>query len=567
VTDLHVPPQNVEMEESVIGAMLVAEPTLGRVIDEVRLKAGDFYLDRHRAIFEAIRDLYGAGKPVDELSVSEALTQAGRLDEAGGKHYVSELAAKVPAAGNAKHYAEIVQGAAVERAKEAVGQELQAGLDIAEAIKRLRKLEAPAAASSSLISFDTIKARPVRFAWRDRIALGKITALAGPPKIGKGLLYSHLIAEVTRGTLAGELDGPRQAIIVTTEDEPGDTLKPRLMAAGADLSCVSYFTMGSLDEPVPFRVPQDADELRRRVTQTEAALIVLDPLVEFIDSKLDANKSQSVRQALASVNSIAREESCAVLAVVHLNKGLSTNALLRVEGSAAFTQVVRGGLMLGFDPADPDGEDGSRRVLAVSSTNLAAKAPSLVYEISGAFVDGDLGDSIKTARIALVGESAATSQDLLGGNEDEDARIDYDEASQFLREELGDGPKAADEIKRSAREAGVGEGSLKRAKRKLGVQKKKAGFKAGWWWGWTEDEIAEHLAKGSGAVPFEKSPSPSSSSSPSGSRAKSDCPLRDEFGEGDDPPDAEPLAATDPEKLAEMRAMGLDPIAEGGRRR
>jgi hypothetical protein len=71
--------------------------------------------------------------------------------------------------------------------------------------------------SSHLTGFDEIVARPVRWAWQHRAALAKITALAGRPKIGKGLLYSHLIAEVTRGDLPGDLDGPRDAILVTTE--------------------------------------------------------------------------------------------------------------------------------------------------------------------------------------------------------------------------------------------------------------------------------------------------------------------------------------------------------------
>jgi replicative DNA helicase len=121
----HVPPQNIEAEESVLGAMLVAEPSLTRVIDEVKLNAADFYLDRHRAIFEAVHDLYAASKPVDELSVSEVLTQHNKIDQAGGKHYVSELAAKVPAAGNAKHYAEIVQQNSLLRRLLGAGQEIQ----------------------------------------------------------------------------------------------------------------------------------------------------------------------------------------------------------------------------------------------------------------------------------------------------------------------------------------------------------------------------------------------------------------------------------------------------------
>ncbi|HET7589054.1 MAG TPA: replicative DNA helicase [Solirubrobacterales bacterium] len=121
----HVPPQNIEAEESVLGAMLVAEPTLTRVIDEVKLNPADFYLDKHRQIFEVVHDLYAASKPVDELSVSEALTQRNKIEEAGGRHYVSELAAKVPAAANAKHYAEIVQQNSLLRRLLGAGQEIQ----------------------------------------------------------------------------------------------------------------------------------------------------------------------------------------------------------------------------------------------------------------------------------------------------------------------------------------------------------------------------------------------------------------------------------------------------------
>jgi len=121
----HVPPQNIEAEESVLGAMLVSESTLTRVIDEVKLHREDFYLDRHKEIFDAVHDLYAASQPVDELSVSEALTQRNRSDAAGGRHYISELTAKVPAAANAKHYAEIVQQNSLLRRLLTAGQEIQ----------------------------------------------------------------------------------------------------------------------------------------------------------------------------------------------------------------------------------------------------------------------------------------------------------------------------------------------------------------------------------------------------------------------------------------------------------
>ena len=121
----HVPPQNIEAEESVLGAMLVSESTLTRAIDEVKLHRGDFYLERHREIFEAVHDLYAASQPVDELSVSEALTQRSKIEAAGGRHYISELTAKVPAAANAKHYAEIVQQNSLLRRLLTAGQEIQ----------------------------------------------------------------------------------------------------------------------------------------------------------------------------------------------------------------------------------------------------------------------------------------------------------------------------------------------------------------------------------------------------------------------------------------------------------
>lgn len=95
--------------------MLVSDPAVNRVIDDARLKAGDFYLDRHRLIYGVMVDLYGTDKPCDELSVNEALAEAGLVEEVGGKNYVSELAAKVPAPGNAGHYAKIIQENALLR--------------------------------------------------------------------------------------------------------------------------------------------------------------------------------------------------------------------------------------------------------------------------------------------------------------------------------------------------------------------------------------------------------------------------------------------------------------------
>jgi replicative DNA helicase len=107
--EAHVPPQNLEAEESVLGAMMVSEGAIAPVILDVRLNDDDFYRERHRIIFRAIRRLADRGDPVDSISVAELLTQTGELEEAGGREVVTQLPNTVPAPGNARHYAQIVK--------------------------------------------------------------------------------------------------------------------------------------------------------------------------------------------------------------------------------------------------------------------------------------------------------------------------------------------------------------------------------------------------------------------------------------------------------------------------
>src|SRR5918997_1379336 len=113
--DAYVPPQNLEAEESVLGAMMVSETAVASVIVDVHLSGDDFYRQRHRIIFGAIHSLHTRGEPVDALTVTEQLTSLGELEESGGKEFVSSLASTVPVAGNAEHYARIVKANAMLR--------------------------------------------------------------------------------------------------------------------------------------------------------------------------------------------------------------------------------------------------------------------------------------------------------------------------------------------------------------------------------------------------------------------------------------------------------------------
>jgi replicative DNA helicase len=107
--EAHVPPQNLEAEESVLGALMVSEAALDPVIHDVRLADEDFYRERHRIVFNAVKRLYERSEAIDAITVSELLRQQGELAEAGGREAVSQLASMVPAPGNARHYARIVK--------------------------------------------------------------------------------------------------------------------------------------------------------------------------------------------------------------------------------------------------------------------------------------------------------------------------------------------------------------------------------------------------------------------------------------------------------------------------
>jgi replicative DNA helicase len=127
-TGVAVPPQNIEAEESVLGAMLLAEGAVDAVMVDVHLKADDFYRDSHRFIYEAIRRLSEKNAGIDPLTVSAELEQQGNLDAAGGKAYVYQLASAVPSAGNARHYARLVQEQALLRRLLNFSQKVQANV-------------------------------------------------------------------------------------------------------------------------------------------------------------------------------------------------------------------------------------------------------------------------------------------------------------------------------------------------------------------------------------------------------------------------------------------------------
>jgi len=274
--------------------------------------------------------------------------------------------------------------------------------------------------------FSAIAREPVEWLWPSRIPLGMLTMLVGDPGLGKSLLTVELAASVSREGSA--------VLLLSAEDSPSVTIRPRLEAAQADLGRVHNATLRRDGVDEGFALPDDIDSLDALVDELGARLVVVDPLMAHLPAEVNSWRDQSVRTALAPLYRMATERGCAVLLVLHLNKAKGTDPLHRTGGSIGIPGAVRSALLLARDPDDPDGERGQQRVLAHIKSNVSPLAPSLSYEVEPIILPGD--ERIETARLQLLGESDHSGHDLLGVEHDPEKRSAVDEAVEFLEAEL-----------------------------------------------------------------------------------------------------------------------------------
>jgi len=262
---------------------------------------------------------------------------------------------------------------------------------------------------SSGVLFSDIETREIRWLWKDRIPLGKVSILDGDPDLGKSLLTIDIGARVSRGNLMpdGSLTVQGGIIVISLEDDASDTIKPRLEAAGADLTkCLDLSTVRYLNKETkeiddyPFSIPRDLPMLEREIYRIEAVLVIIDPLMAVLDPKLKARDDQDVRQALTPLARLAERTGTAIWMVRHLNKGNSDNALLRGAGSMGIIGAARSGMIVTEDP-----DDAERRVLARTKNNLSKKADNLVYSI--------LENQSKQPYIKWLGTSTHSTAELL----------------------------------------------------------------------------------------------------------------------------------------------------------
>ncbi|MFC5999350.1 AAA family ATPase [Quadrisphaera sp. GCM10027208] len=323
-----------------------------------------------------------------------------------------------------------------------------------------------------------IKPRRVLWAWAGRLALGTLALLAGREGLGKSTLAYWIAARLSRGELPGEYRGtPKSVLVCATEDSWEHTIVPRLIAAGADLDRVFRVEVRSADEIVlGLSLPRDLHRVEQAAAETDAALLLLDPLMSRLADDLDTHRDGDVRRALEPLVAVADRTAMTVLGLIHHNKSGSADPLQLVMGSKAFTAVARS---VHTVVPDPDDDTEQRRLFGTPKNNLGrTDLPMLAFTVTGHPVETDDGTAW-TSRLEwgeeiadTIGETMRRAQDAVSD------RGATQEAADWLADyiQMHGGSAASADVKRDGAKAGHSVDALKRARRKLRLTTRSEGF-------------------------------------------------------------------------------------------
>ena len=337
--------------------------------------------------------------------------------------------------------------------------------------------------SVTIVSGADIKPEAIDWLWPGWLAAGKLHILAGVPGTGKSTIALALAATITSagrwpdGTSAAPTAG--SVALWSGEDAPGDTLVPRLMAMGADMELI-HFVKGTMDYergPRAFDPATDIPALSASLKGQAPDLLIVDPVVSAVAS--DSHKNAEVRRALQPLCDLAVEHGCAVLGISHFTKGTAGRSPLeRVTGSLAFGALPR--VVMAAAKLPDDGENRGGRVFARVKSNIGPDDGGFKYDLH----QTELADYKIEATEVLWGEALeGDARELLAeADATDDDRSATDEAIDFLRDALAGGAMKASEVQKEAKQAGISDKSLRRAREKLGIRPRKASFQGGWRW-------------------------------------------------------------------------------------
>ncbi len=331
-----------------------------------------------------------------------------------------------------------------------------------------------------LVCMADVAPEEIKWLWPRRLALGKLSLLAGKAGLGKSFLTCDIATRISRGwkwPCSEDLAPLGDVLLISGEDDPSDTIRPRLDALEADVKRVHVLKAATLIEAngkessIAFDLSH-VDLIRDSLDKLPACkLVVIDPIGSYLGDKVDAHRENEVRSVLAPLGILAAERGVSILLVAHPPKFVSGNADDNVLGSRAFTGIVRSVFHLVSDT-----DNKQRRLLLAGKTNIGAMAPGLAFHIEGyrnhAWVEWE-AEPLE----GMYADDAMKPNGSRGPKADK-----LNQAIDWLRTLLADGPKHQNEIVTEAEKAGYSRATIRRAKDQLGINPQKREFSGRWEW-------------------------------------------------------------------------------------
>ena len=308
--------------------------------------------------------------------------------------------------------------------------------------------EKPEKKAVPMIRMSEVQQTEVDWLWYPYIPFGKLTIIQGNPGEGKTFFAMQLAAACTNRKFLPQMDPfePFNMIFQTAEDGLGDTVKPRLLSAEANLERV--LVIDDADNPLTL-----ADErIENAIRENNARLVIIDPLQAFLGANVDMNRANEVRPIFRRLAEVAQVTNCAIVMIGHLNKASGSQSTYRGLGSIDITAVVRSLLFIGKVKTDP-----TTRVIVHEKSSLAPPGQSLAFS---------LGDE---KGFRWIGAYDISAEDLLAGGEGSKTELKQEQAVKLIEEFLSEGRKVAiAEINKEATERGISERTVRLARNSMG---------------------------------------------------------------------------------------------------
>jgi putative DNA primase/helicase len=329
----------------------------------------------------------------------------------------------------------------------------------------------------------------VEWWWTHHIPVGKLGLLDGDPNLGKSVILCDLIASVTTGRALPDGSMPRRtggAVLFASEDGYGDTVIPRLMAAGADLSKVLVAHAADYGQPIV--LPRDLGVLDAAITRMNAALLAFDPWEFYLNADIIKGKEQ--REAFEPVKNLIAQRKVILIGTRHLNQQSGQKAMYRGRGDMTAGGMSRYGFIVGPDPQSE--RQDIERVMVPLKYNLSPKSrihavQYCVEEVTLSALDKD-GKPITAPRIKWNGGSEVTADQVVGTPTSQKLTAKQIMEAKILPQ-LQNGPILADDGWKIMEQFGItGRGTVTQARKALGIESTKEGNDR-WWWNLPGQEV------------------------------------------------------------------------------